>query len=605
MSSFFTTPASQRKRKRQDSGPSTSTKRQITASSTSRTPNEKSRRNRSESISGSDLDDEDDRDDVRSVSESSDDENENETAAEKRLRLAEQYLENIRAEVDEAGFDAADVDQDIITRRLKEDVAESKGKVYRHIASALDVENAIQTFFRADQRDITALACCAPYAYTVAKDRSIVKWEIPVSTSSKPSHSGDNGDGEDIDNDAAPETPHSGPNYTPPLRPKKLAFSRGTRSKQKSYIGHTADILCAAASTTGRFLATGGLDRRIVIWDVSTTSSLKPVKVFPQHRDAVTGLVFRRGTNQLYSCSKDRTVKVWSLDELAYVETLFGHQDAVVNIAAGYREQCVSVGARDRTARLWKVGEETQLVFRGGGIAGKQKNKDRGPDKAKAMSHLDEIPPEGLHAEGSIDRVALVDDETFVTGSDSGAISLWSIHKKKAVAVVPLAHGLDPPIKLEDAFAEEDLEGRKVPAPPGARWITALATIPYSDIVVSGSWDGAVRMWRVREDRRGLDAIGVIGSALTARDADQKSNGTQVQRKAVKGVINDICVFEKGERAKDGVKVVIGLSNSPRLGRWRSFEGKSTAVVFDISQRRLEIMANGINGHAEKEEKAD
>ncbi len=67
-------------------------------------------------------------------------------------------------------------------------------------------------------------------------------------------------------------------------------------------------------------------------------------------------------------------------------------------------EKCVSVGARDRSARLWKIVEESQSVFRGGG-AGK-KVADSGE--------------EAVYAEGSIDRVAMVDEDTFVTGSDSG-----------------------------------------------------------------------------------------------------------------------------------------------------------------------------------------
>jgi len=33
--------------------------------------------------------------------------------------------------------------------------------------------------------------------------------------------------------------------------------------------------------------------------------------------------------------------------------------------------------------------------------------------------------------EGSMDRVAMIDEETFVTGSDNGSIALWVIHKKK------------------------------------------------------------------------------------------------------------------------------------------------------------------------------
>lgn len=53
------------------------------------------------------------------------------------------------------------------------------------------------------------------------------------------------------------------------------------------------------------------------------------VQGFSHHRDIVTGLAFRDGTHELYSGSFDRTVKIWSLDDRAYVDTLYGHQSEV------------------------------------------------------------------------------------------------------------------------------------------------------------------------------------------------------------------------------------------------------------------------------------
>ena len=50
---------------------------------------------------------------------------------------------------------------------------------------------------------------------------------------------------------------------------------------------------------------------------------------FSHHRDIVTGLAFRDDTHVLYSGSFDRTVKIWSLDDRAYVDTLYGHQSEV------------------------------------------------------------------------------------------------------------------------------------------------------------------------------------------------------------------------------------------------------------------------------------
>ena len=39
--------------------------------------------------------------------------------------------------------------------------------------------------------------------------------------------------------------------------------------------------------------------------------------------DVFQGLAFQVGSHELFSCSFDRTVKIWNLDEMAYVETLY------------------------------------------------------------------------------------------------------------------------------------------------------------------------------------------------------------------------------------------------------------------------------------------
>lgn len=93
------------------------------------------------------------------------------------------------------------------------------------------------------------------------------------------------------------------------------------------------------------------------------------------------------------------------------METLFGHQDEVVDVAALAKEQCLSVGARDRSARMWKVVEETQLVFRGGGSGSSERRRHN----VQFAGKEDEASSK-VYNEGSIDRVALIDEEMFVTG---------------------------------------------------------------------------------------------------------------------------------------------------------------------------------------------
>ena len=41
----------------------------------------------------------------------------------------------------------------------------------------------------------------------------------------------------------------------------------------------------------------------------------------------------------------------------------FGHQDRITGIDAGIRERVLTSGGRDGTVRIWKIVEESQLVF--------------------------------------------------------------------------------------------------------------------------------------------------------------------------------------------------------------------------------------------------
>lgn len=451
---------------------------------------------------------------------------------------------------------------------------EAKGRIFRKIASQLNFSSASHSFFRADTQTTTAVAIHPPFAYTVSKDRTLIKWElISPKAQSK------------TQNDAERKRPaHPGKK-----KPIQLKFVKGLKKVRgsKEPQGHTGNILALAVSPSGRYLATGGEDKKLIIWDAET---LTPMKTFTQHRDSVASLSFTRHISshssgeQLFSGSFDRTIKTWSLSAggHAYVETLFGHQDHVSAVASMMTDQCVSVGARDRTARLWKVIDETQLVFRG------------------------ESSKKEEYQNNAIDCVAVIPPTHFVTGSDSGSLSLWSIHKKKPLHTIQLAHGVDPIPPPEEVSSEADPEVGAYNTRflrPMPRWITALSTVPGTDIVLSGSWDGWIRAWRVSDDKRTLISLGPVGSVRTTpqpkhtfftngddSDQPQETSTTEVtefdpkkdtkpEEPLLKGVVNSIAVFERRpETARIGA-----VSTSQKRNKSSK---KSSATEAELSSTR-------------------
>ena len=98
-------------------------------------------------------------------------------------------------------------------------------------------------------------------------------------------------------------------------------WSRQTHVGKNSEKG---EILSVAVSSDGRYVVSGGRDAVIRIYDSRMASA--EVQALQGHRDAVTCLAFRRDSYSLFSGSLDRCLKHWDLNEMAYLETLFGHQ---------------------------------------------------------------------------------------------------------------------------------------------------------------------------------------------------------------------------------------------------------------------------------------
>jgi len=150
---------------------------------------------------------------------------------------------------------------------------------------------------------------------------------------------------------------------------------------------------------------------------------------------------------------------------------------------------------------------------------------------------------------------------------------------------MPLAHGVDPILQPSSYSAEKNPDPSP-PVPPSPRYITSLSTIPYSNVFFSGSWDGVIKAWQISADRKRFDWIANTG-LLTTNDTTEDGES----KTPFRGVVNDICVFEKGKRGEHGFGVVAAIGQESRLGRFMKVKGRNAGVLFDVD--RIPKLTNG------------
>ncbi|KAJ3335693.1 pre-rRNA processing protein [Gonapodya sp. JEL0774] len=479
----------------------------------------------------------------------SDEDNERETAAQKRLRIAKAYIRQVEQDVAEADdeIDAEAIDRELIMTRMKADLISTSRRstlqIADRVSDMLPLSSAsVRTLKGGAKRhelSITGVCIAKPsiqsaqrpmtifepskkesqpvYLYSCSKDAVIVKWDF----------------------------------YTG----KKLAFFEGVLKPTKRLsrslknmnhpkvlgTGHSDQILCIDATDDGCHVVSGGRDKIICVWTVADDKLKGTLK---HHRDAVSALNFRKGRTELYSASYDRTVKLWNVAEMSYIDTLFGHQDQITSLSALHRERCLTSGSRDRTMRLWKTAEESQLVYRASVGASFAEQGEDAAMIAKVGRKRRRIK-EGEQG-GSLDVVCMLNEEHFVTGSDSGTLSLWNINRKKPVFTILHAHGSKPGKLQSDC-----------------NWITALASLHYSDLFASGSCDNVIRLWRVDLNFTSFRSIGTI---------------------EMHGFINAMQFFyapdvlEKPTGGASALHLLVGTGAEHRLGRWWSLKAADLGV---------------------------
>ena len=474
-----------------------------------------------------------------------------ESVEEKRLRLARDFLnhmENEMAREDDmrgvTGKDSEDEDEgeeedvrDKLGKRLKKDALEASGRVQKMLAhrlilpshpeesqlcgspsssSALAASSAASKKGHRLPATAIALSSTDSFAISVSKDGSIIRWDLDTMKRTRMMRPGEE----------SLKGKRKGPQRAQEEATGADWVKRNPRQSSKR------GLYAVAISSDDKFIAVGGGDKKIYLFDGPSGSFLQS---FPGHRDAITGLVFRENTHQLYSSSSDRTVKLWSIDDRAYVDTLFGHQAEILSLDILRTERALS-GGNDRTVRIWKIPEESQLVFR-----------------APALS---------------TDCVKLLSQSEFISGGSDSTLQVWNQLRKKPMSVISHAHGVGaregyggpsagcailPPAPLDQSGGGPSMQD-------AVGWIQSLAVCNNSDLVASGASDGTIRLWRVAKNKmQGAQELEAIGGL------------------PIRGCINGLAWSRKG------TMLVAAVGQEPRMGRWvRDSKAQNGIAVFRL-----------------------
>ena len=126
----------------------------------------------------------------------------------------------------------------------------------------------------------------------------------------------------------------------------------------KTLTGHSCWVQSVVYSPDGRYLASGGGDNTIKIWEIATGRELC---TFAGHSDWVRSVVYSPDGRYLASASSDKTIKIWQVATGKQLRTLTGHSRGVRSVVYSPDGRYLASGSVDNTIKIWQVATGREL----------------------------------------------------------------------------------------------------------------------------------------------------------------------------------------------------------------------------------------------------
>uniref|UniRef100_A0A8B9HKM2 APG16-like 1 n=1 Tax=Astyanax mexicanus TaxID=7994 RepID=A0A8B9HKM2_ASTMX len=133
-----------------------------------------------------------------------------------------------------------------------------------------------------------------------------------------------------------------------------------------TFDAHDGEVNAVRFSPGSRLLATGGMDRRVKLWEV-VAGRCEPKGALTGSNAGITSIEFDSAGSYLLAASNDFASRIWTVDDYRLRHTLTGHSGKVLSARFLLDNARIVSGSYDRTLKLWDLRSKVcmKTVFAG------------------------------------------------------------------------------------------------------------------------------------------------------------------------------------------------------------------------------------------------